>query len=526
VRNRSLSSHHVVGLLALVASFSARVVWAQSIKSASIEAAPAVAAETAASSTAEGGGLQLGASAAASEQSSAASADASASGGYLEKYPPRANSITLGAFAGILSLSNENSFRGAVTSPEGRKVTGPFSSFERPAAELGARVGYYPLAFLGTELEGMIAPAKTQTGNSATVLGARVQVVAQTPLWSITPFLAGGAGYWQIMNDASGDDTDPAFHFGGGAKFALGEHAALRVDVRDTITNQRVNGTFPHHLEVIAGADFSIGGDRPAKDSDQDSLTDDKDQCPFQAGPAPSGCPVHDTDGDGIGDPEDQCVKQPGPAPTGCPDGDDDGDGVSNSRDQCLDKAGIAPTGCPDGDQDSVLDRDDRCPTIAGDGPDGCPADADGDGLIGKDDRCPDEAETKNGFEDTDGCPDELPEAVKAFTGVIEGVQFDTGKDTIRSRSNSTLDAAVKVLTDYPGLRVSIVGHTDAQGAHGFNLSLSERRAASVKNYLVSHGIDASRIESRGAGPDEPIADNDQAEGRQKNRRIEFQILK
>lgn len=519
--HHSLQSHHLVGLLALVASFSAGAAHAQSL-----ESAPSVAADSAASSTTEaGGGLQLAASTSGDEPSSA-SADASASGGYLTKYPPRANSLTLGVFGGILSLSDDNSFRGAVTSPEGGKVTGPFSTFERPAVELGVRAGYFPLTFLGAELEGMVAPAKTQGGNSATVLGGRIQVVAQTPLWSITPFLVGGAGYWQVLNDASGDDTDPAFHFGGGAKFALGEHAALRVDVRDSITNQRVNGSFPHNLEAIAGADFSIGGDRPAKDSDQDSLLDEKDQCPFQAGPAPSGCPVRDADGDGIDDPQDQCVQQAGPAPTGCPDGDKDSDGVPDSKDQCLDKAGSAPTGCPDGDGDAVLDRDDHCPAVAGDAPDGCPADADGDGVLGKEDRCPDQAENKNGFEDADGCPDELPDAVKAFTGVIEGIQFDIGKETIRSASNRTLDAAVKVLTEYPDLRVSIVGHTDAQGARAFNVTLSERRAGSVKSYLVAHGIDAARIDARGMGPDEPLGDNDSAEGRQKNRRIEFQIVK
>jgi OOP family OmpA-OmpF porin len=519
VRNLYLMTHHVAGLLALVASFSARVVWAQSL-----EPAPSVAAEVPASTAAEGG-LQLSAST-AEEPAAAAGADASASGGYMDRYPPRAGSVTLGLFAGILSISENNSFRGTVTAPDGGKVNGPFSTFKRPALELGVRAGYFPLTFLGAELEGMLAPATTEGGGSATVLGGRVQVVAQTPLWSITPFLVDGAGYWQVMNDSAGDDTDPAFHFGGGAKFALGEHVALRVDVRDSITNRRVTSSTPHNIEAIAGADFSIGGERPAKDSDSDAILDPQDQCPFQAGPAPSGCPVQDSDGDGIDDPQDQCAQQAGLPPTGCPDADKDSDGVSDSKDQCPDKAGGAPTGCPDADGDAVLDRDDKCPAVQGDAPDGCPADADGDGLSGKDDRCPDQAETKNGFEDGDGCPDELPEAVKAFTGVIEGIQFDTGKDTIRSGSNSTLDAAVKVLKEYPDLKVSIVGHTDAQGAHAFNLGLSERRANAVKSYLVSRGIDAARIESRGAGPDEPIADNESAEGRQKNRRIEFQIVK
>jgi OOP family OmpA-OmpF porin len=91
---------------------------------------------------------------------------------------------------------------------------------------------------------------------------------------------------------------------------------------------------------------------------------------------------------------------------------------------------GVAPTGCPDGDQDGVLDRDDKCLDVPGVAPDGCPPDSDGDGFIDSKDKCPNEPETKNGFEDDDGCPDEIPAAVKRFNGVIKGIEFDNGKAT------------------------------------------------------------------------------------------------
>ena len=87
------------------------------------------------------------------------------------------------------------------------------------------------------------------------------------------------------------------------------------------------------------------------------------------------------------------------------------------------------------------------------------------------------------------------------------------------------LQQAINVLKEYPSLRVEIIGHTDDTGDRTYNLGLSERRAESVRNYMIGKGIDASRIEARGAGPDQPLVPNDQPGGRQKNRRIEFRIL-
>jgi OOP family OmpA-OmpF porin len=80
------------------------------------------------------------------------------------------------------------------------------------------------------------------------------------------------------------------------------------------------------------------------------------------------------------------------------------------------------------------------------------------------------------------------------------------------------------VLNDHPSIRIEISGHTDNVGTRERNQQLSGDRANSVRDYLVSKGIDASRITTRGAGPDEPVAENKTAAGRQKNRRIEFKI--
>ncbi len=452
--------------------------------------------------------------------------DGTADSDYLHRYPPFANALELGAFAGLLLVSDNNSFRGPATDSGGVRTPRPYSEYS-PAPEFGARVAYFPLSFLGAELEGMIAPAATDSGEGATVMSGRAHVIVQAPFWSIVPFALGGAGYWMAMNSTSGDDSDPAFHFGGGVKVAATSDLAFRLDVRDTITNQRAIGDYPNNVEVTAGASFVLGRPNNApEDADADGLRDTDDRCPQEAGPAPSGCPLLDRDGDQIRDAQDQCVDEPGLAPTGCPAGDADTDGVLDSDDQCVHEVGIIPSGCPDGDADGILNRDDQCPTVAGLAPIGCPGDADSDGFVDSADKCPDNAETKNGFEDNDGCPDEIPDVVKTFTGAIRGIEFDVNKDTVRQSSHMVLDQAAAILEAYPTLRVEVIGHTDDTGSREHNLELSQARANAVRSYLVSQGVEESRIIARGAGPDEPLLTEKTPQARQKNRRIEFQILK
>src|SRR5207244_9763478 len=123
--------------------------------------------------------------------------------------------------------------------------------------------------------------------------------------------------------------------------------------------------------------------------------------------------------------------------------------------------------GCPnkDPDGDGILVPEDKCPTEAGVAPDGCPVhDKDQDGILDEVDKCPDQPETKNGFQDADGCPDELPKEVAKFAGVIKGIEFDFAKATIRKESNKVLDDAIKVLKQYPELRIMVSGHTDNVG--------------------------------------------------------------
>ena len=146
------------------------------------------------------------------------------------------------------------------------------------------------------------------------------------------------------------------------------------------------------------------------------------------------------------------------------------------------------------------------------------------DGISAPTDRCPDQPETGNNIEDEDGCPDELPAEVQRFSGVIEGIRFDNNKATIRADSQPLLDSAAQVLVNYPKLGLEIIGYTDDRGRRERNVELSRQRADAVGDYLVGKGVQRGRLRTRGAGPDEPVADNKTPAGRAANRRIEFRL--
>jgi len=392
------------------------------------------------------------------------------------------------------------------------------------ALDLGLRAAFYPLSWAGIEGELGFMPTSTKTdGNSATVYTYRAHLIAQYPGYRLVPFVALGVGGMTLKShaDTLGNDSDPEWHFGLGLKWAFNEYVSARFDFRDNLMQKNKllagvkSGDIVGNTEYLLGLSFTLGRSVPVPppvDSDGDGFADPQDACPREPGVAPTGCPapppppvVVDTDKDGIPDASDPCPQeaedglQPNPT-DGCPNKDVDGDGINVPEDKCPQEKGIAPDGCP------VRDKD-------------------GDGIPDAEDKCPDQPETKNGFEDADGCPDELPKAVAKFAGVIKGIEFDFGKATIRKSSNAALNEAVKVLTEYKDLHILITGYTDDVGERQTNLDLSEARANSVKAYLVGKGIDESRIETHGAGPDNPIADNKTDKGRQQNRRIEFKLV-
>jgi OOP family OmpA-OmpF porin len=378
------------------------------------------------------------------------------------------------------------------------------------APEVGLRAGLLLIPYLGAEAEAVWGFTTTEGDNQSNLYAFRGYGIGQIPIGRFTPFVLVGGGAIGGGSGPMGSDTDPAFSFGLGAKYAFSQGVGLRLDLRDTM-HQKFNAeqdVLTHTPEVLLSLTFGL------------HMRHEK-EAPPPAAPA-------DSDGDGILDTTDKCPQEPGIAPDGCPDKDTDGDTVFDSKDACPTEAGPPDKcGCAlkDQDKDGVPDDFDKCPTEPGT-INGCPdLDQDRDGVNIPADKCPDKPETKNGFDDDDGCPDEIPEKIRKFTGVIKGIEFDFGKDTIRKVSVPVLENALLVLNEYPKTRIEISGHTDDVGTREVNTDLSKRRAESVKNWFVGKGVDEKRIETRGAGPDEPIADNKKPDGRQKNRRIEFKLV-
>ncbi len=108
---------------------------------------------------------------------------------------------------------------------------------------------------------------------------------------------------------------------------------------------------------------------------------------------------------------------------------------------------------------------------------------------------------------------------------VLEDVLFDFGKANLRKESYKTLNNLVEVLNIKKDMIIEIAGHTDNIGNSKENLILSQKRAEAVKNYLIQKGISSNRLIAKGYGDTQPVADNNSAEGQQKNRRTEIRII-
>lgn len=121
------------------------------------------------------------------------------------------------------------------------------------------------------------------------------------------------------------------------------------------------------------------------------------------------------------------------------------------------------------------------------------------------------------------GAPDMRNKLLTEGKIVSYGIYFDVNKDVVKPESFGSLKEIAAILTENPGVRISVVGHTDSDGADDANLDLSKRRSSSVKNELIkTFKIDASRIETDGKGETQPVASNDSPSNKALNRRVEF----
>ncbi|HET9953067.1 MAG TPA: OmpA family protein [Polyangiaceae bacterium] len=248
-----------------------------------------------------------------------------------------------------------------------------------------------------------------------------------------------------------------------------------------------------------------------------------------------------DRDGDGFPDDRDRCPEQPENLNNfedadGCPDDPDtDGDGVSDSRDACDLEAEdrdsyLDDDGCPDldNDVDGALDPDDKCPVAAEDpdgyeDADGCPdPDNDGDSVPDVKDQCPNEIGSTTS--EPLGCPQKpaLVLVTDCEVKITQQIHFEFNQDRIRRESYPILDAVAEVLSKNSAIKVEVQGHTDNVGSPAYNRDLSNRRAGSVRKYLVARGITPARLSSVGYGMERPLVDNTSEQNRSLNRRVQF----
>lgn len=296
---------------------------------------------------------------------------------------------------------------------------------------------------------------------------------ALRPNKALSPYLLVGLGVLDVESDLFPGGTTSTRTLGGGLDWAFGDSPwSLQLEYRARASNES-NGDLTDKIASL-GLNYAFG-----KKS------------------APKAVPVTDpdTDGDGIPDSRDACPNTPAGYKVdsqGCAL-DSDGDGVADAIDECANTYRGAEV-------------DAR----------GCELDDDNDGVVNRLDDCPD---TAAGVRvDVNGC--EIRDVIE-----LPGVNFETNSDRLLPSADGVLRDAAATLQKYPDLVVEVAGHTDSVGAADYNQGLSERRAYTVRDYLITAGAGAGNLSARGYGEAAPVADNATAEGRAENRRVELRII-
>lgn len=345
---------------------------------------------------------------------------------------------------------------------------------------------------------------KSAFGNDNLLLEGDVSVNAKmlTDKYWFTPYLSAGVGaskykgyYGAFVPLGAGLQVnfyDEAFLFING-QYRLGitentsNHLYYSIGVAGNISPKKEPKVLPPPPPPVMEA---------PKDRDNDGIVDSLDACPDIPGLAKfNGCA--DTDNDGIADKDDKCPAVAGLARyQGCPIPDRDKDGINDEEDKCPDLAGVARyQGCPvpDRDKDGVNDEEDKCPDLAGDAA-------------------------------NNGCPVIKADVIKKIEYAAKNIFFATGKYKLLAKSNKPLNEVIAILVENKDLKLDIDGYTDNKGKADKNQLLSQNRADAVKKYMVSKGVEESRLVATGHGMDSPVADNKTAAGRAKNRRVELHL--
>ncbi len=339
---------------------------------------------------------------------------------------------------------------------------------------IGGRLGFVMARRFALEAEAVIIPtASDVSGDGATVVGFRGQARVNLLTGSFRPFLVAGLGGLMVRTSAleMENDTDQAYHWGGGFALELTSSLDLRLDLRHLVVPDRTATGATNDFEMSAGVTFRFGKSEASNEQGREDVADGGGRGRKRTKPAEEKLrpTANDSDGDGIADSADQCPSQA-----------EDKDGFQ--------------------DEDGCADLDN-----------------DGDGIVDSADQCPDEPETKNGYLDDDGCADQSPTDLVGFT-------FPRNSDKFDPASAALLERAYQVLDRNRKLNVEISGHASEGEAKPLELSIA--RAEAVKEYLVRRGISEDRVRTVGYGGDRPSSSNATRDGRDKNRRIEFRVVR
>lgn len=423
--------------------------------------------------------------------------------------------------------------------------------------DIGEKVSSFPLQ-VHANLGGVVTISRQNQRNTIIAsLGLEL-----TPAEFLVLFAdLNGESRWRIFSDKLDPRYDPVYispgiRFNAPAGLYIQFAGDFSLSSRNIAARSTWSGKkgYSYQTEVIPryGMQFLFGwnGFITVQDDDHDGIKNDVDRCPKDTEDEDGfedadGCPDIDNDKDNIPDTKDKCPNEAEDKDgfqdeDGCPDLDNDADGIADLKDQCPSKAedfdGFEDNdGCvdPDNDKDGVPDSVDKCPNDVEDfdsfeDSDGCPdTDNDKDGIPDLKDKCPDEPESFNNVNDKDGCPDSVkkePDMPKQQ--LLRGVHFKSGRAEMTFDSYQYLDPIIKQLKKYPKVVIEVRGHSDSIGNYAKNMELSKMRAESVRQYLISKGVEAVRVRSAGFGSSSPIADNRTAAGRAQNRRIEIVRIK
>jgi OOP family OmpA-OmpF porin len=357
----------------------------------------------------------------------------------------KAGSVELSPFVGYNFFDNQHNLR------------------DRPV--YGGRIGYNFTEHFGLEGSGEFtktrvddkAQTQTEQGQFTTPInGVKITsynldlVYHFLPEEKFNPFIV--AGYGASHYDPSINSKNMRLlDYGVGAKYWVAEHVALRVDLRDKMTFDENL----HNLSATAGVVFAFGGDSKAE-------------------PAPVARPVDkDSDSDGVIDPNDKCPNTP--------------TGVAVDKDGCS----------LDSDKDGVPDYRDKCPNT----PAGVSVDQDGCPPVKKVVILASEPKVEEKIKVVAAEPVEV--VVLAF----EDIHFDYNQSTLTREAQVILKRNVLILQENPKAHIRIAGYTSASGTDEYNQALSERRANSIQEFLVSEGVSKpGRLTTIGYGETQPAA--------------------